>query len=86
MPELTLGTTVANLGFSKIAFPHPVFAGATSHVVTEVGSARLSSSRPNNGIVEFRHDGFNQNETLVCQAHRAALMLRRPTEAGLPTS
>src|SRR5207248_6085709 len=34
VPELTLGTTVANLGFSRVDFPAPVFAGDTIHVVT----------------------------------------------------
>src|SRR6201994_739360 len=32
--DLTLGTTVANLGFSKVEFPAPVFTGDTIHVVT----------------------------------------------------
>src|SRR5437868_10986766 len=30
--ELTLGTTVANLGFTRVDFPAPVFAGDTIHV------------------------------------------------------
>ncbi|MFD9194938.1 MaoC family dehydratase [Streptomyces phaeochromogenes] len=79
VPELTLGTTVANLGFSSVQFPAPVFAGDTIHVITEVTGARLSSSRPGNGVVEFRHDGYNQRNELVCRAHRAALMRCRPT-------
>ncbi len=40
VPELTLGTTVANLGFSRVDFPAPVFAGDTIHVVTDVVEAR----------------------------------------------
>lgn len=79
--ELTHGTTVANLGFEKITFPHPVFHGDTLHVVSEVTAARPSSSRPDAGIVHVRHDGFNQAGLLVCSAHRAALMLRRPVDA-----
>src|SRR5246127_2369280 len=35
VPELTLGTTVANLGFSSVEFPNPVFAGDTIPVVSE---------------------------------------------------
>src|SRR6202043_1778150 len=46
VPELTLGTTVANLGFSRIDFPAPVFPGDTIHVVTNVLEARRSRSRP----------------------------------------
>ncbi len=78
VPELTLGTTIANLGFSDIRFPKPVFAGDTIHVVTEVVDARASSSRPDAGVVTFRHDAYNQRGELVCQATRAAFMHRRP--------
>lgn len=80
VPELTLGTTVANLGFGSIEFPVPVFAGDTIRVVTEVMTSRPSRSRPNAGIVEFRHDGFNQRGELVCRAFRSAMMLRRPED------
>jgi acyl dehydratase len=80
VPELTLGTTIANLGFSAIEFPRPVFPGDTVHVVTEVVEARPSNSRPDAGIVTFRHDGRNQGDEVVCRATRAALMRRRPEE------
>lgn len=78
VPELTLGTTVANLGFGSVEFPRPVFAGDTVHARTEVLSARPSASRPDAGIVEFRHDGLNQRGDIVCRAVRTALMRRRP--------
>jgi acyl dehydratase len=76
--ETTHGTTVANLGFEEVTFPAPVFAGDTIHVVSEVVAARPSSSRPSQGIVTFRHEGFNQRDELVCRALRAALMWRAP--------
>lgn len=82
VPELTLGTTIANLGFSTVEFPRPVFAGDTIHVVTEVVDARRSSSRPDAGIVTFRHEALNQREEVVCRATRAALMRCRPPEAS----
>jgi acyl dehydratase len=78
VPELTLGTTIANLGFSEIAFPKPVFAGDTIRVVTEVTDARRSSSREGAGIVTFRHEGINQRGEVVCRATRAAFMRCRP--------
>ena len=80
VPELTLGTTVANLGFSTVEFPHPVFAGDTIHVETEVVAARLSSSRPGVGIVTFRHVACNQKDEVVCKADRQAMMHCRPEE------
>jgi acyl dehydratase len=78
VPELTLGTTVANLGFSKVEFPAPVFIGDTIHVVTEVVDARRSKSRPGTGIVTFEHHGINQRDQIVCVAVRAAMMRCEP--------
>ena len=80
VPELTLGTTVANLGFEKVNFPNAAFVGDTIHASTEVLALRASSSRPDVGIVRFRHNAFNQHDQLVCEAHRVAMMLRRPTQ------
>jgi len=78
--ETTLGTTVANLGFGEVLFPAPMFHGDTLRCETEVLEARESKSRPNQGVVKFQHRAFNQHNTLVCQATRDALMLKRPTE------
>ena len=80
VPELTLGTTVANLGFSRVDFPAPVFAGDTIHVVTDVLEARRSRSRPDTGIVTFEHHGLNQRDETVCVAVRAAMMLCQPNQ------
>src|SRR5436305_4394989 len=82
VPELTLGTTVANLGFSRVDFPAPVFAGDTIHVVTDVIEARRSRSRPGTGIVTFEHRGLNQRDETVCIAVRAAMMLCEPDQDG----
>jgi acyl dehydratase len=80
VPELTMGTTVANLGFAGIDFPAPVFAGDTIHVTTEVVEARASKSRPDTGIVTFEHRGYNQRDELVCRARRSAMMRCQPDE------
>lgn len=76
--DTTLGTTVANLGMTDVKFPAPVFAGDTIRSVTTVEAVRESRSRPDAGIVSFRHEGFNQDDTLVCTCLRQALMLRTP--------
>ncbi|MCP3936855.1 MAG: MaoC family dehydratase [Actinomycetia bacterium] len=77
--ETTLGTTVANLGFSEVVFPAPMFHGDTLRVETEVTSARESKSRPTQGVVTFEHRAYNQDDVLVCRAVRDALMLKRPS-------
>ncbi|GAC1619756.1 MAG: MaoC family dehydratase [Nevskia sp.] len=76
--DTTLGTTVANLGMTDVKFPAPVFAGDTIRAMTTVLEIRASKSRPNAGIVTFRHEGYNQRDELVCSTLRQALMLRRP--------
>ncbi len=78
--NLTQGTTVANLGMTDTTFPAPVFAGDTIHVRTIVVAARESRSRPDAGIVTFRHEAFNQAGALVARCERQALMRRQPAE------
>jgi acyl dehydratase len=75
--ELTLGTTIANLGFGRVEFPRPLFHGDTLHAETTVVGARASASRPNAGMVDFEHRGYNQRDELVALCERAALMRRR---------
>lgn len=76
--DLTLGTTVANLGIEEARFPNPLYVGDTVHVETEVMAARPSRSRPTNGILTLEHRGYNQHDTLVATCRRNVLMLRRP--------
>ncbi|MEZ2391793.1 MaoC family dehydratase [bacterium RCC_150] len=76
--HLTQGTLVANLGFADVAFPHPAKAGDTIYAETQVQSKRLSTSRPGQGIVNFRHIGKNQDGQLVAVISRASLLRCSP--------
>jgi acyl dehydratase len=75
--EMTLGTTIANLGYTDVKFPKPVFIGDTIYTETEVLSKRDSSSRPEAGIVAFEIRGFNQRDELVISLRRTGLMIKR---------
>lgn len=77
--DTTHGTAVANLGWDEVRFPRPLFCGDTLRVETEVVEVRESMSRPDNGIVIFAHRAFNQNDDLVGECKRSALMLRKAT-------
>lgn len=77
--QLTQGTLVAQLGLSDVAFPHPLFAGDTLYVETEIVTKRLSRSRPGQGLVTMRHTGRNQDGEIVATATRVALMWRAGT-------
>lgn len=79
VPELTEGTLVANLSYESVKHPHPMFHGDTLYVETEILSKRESKSRPNQGIVRFKHIGRNQHGVVVIEFERTMLMLKRGT-------
>ncbi|MGG7580921.1 MaoC family dehydratase [Rhizobium sp. Nf11,1] len=77
--DTTLGTLVANLGYDKVTMPKPVFIGDTLRVETEVTELRRSNSRPDAGIVTFRHVTSNQRDEVVCQCLRTAMLKVKPS-------
>jgi acyl dehydratase len=79
--DLTVGTTIANLGMTDVKFPHPVFEGDTIHATTEILSKRESKSRPKAGIVDLLHRAYNQDGKLVAECRRQAFMRMRPASA-----
>lgn len=79
--ETTLGTAVANLGWDEVRFPKPLFHGDTIRVVSEVIDLRESKSRPDAGVVTFRHQSFNQHGELVASCKRTGLQLKKPSSA-----
>lgn len=81
VPELTMGTTLGNLGYEEIRFPRPVFHGDTLRAETTILEKRLSRSRDDSGIVWFQHVGYNQHGAVVCTCKRAGLMACRPATA-----
>jgi acyl dehydratase len=76
--DTTIGTTVGNLGFSETRFPKPVFHGDTLRARTKVLAMRESRSRPEVGIVDFEHTGWNQRNEMVALCRRQAMMRKRP--------
>ena len=77
--QLTQGTIIANLGFSDVVFPKPVFHGDTLYAETVVLEKRLSASRPGAGIVSFEHTARNQHGDVVAVAKRSTMVLTRPS-------
>lgn len=72
--DTTLGTLVANLGYDKVVMPRPVFIGDTLRGESEVVELRDSRSRPDAGLVTFRHRLLNQRDEVVCECLRTALL------------
>lgn len=77
--QLTQGTIVANLGFSEVSFPKPLFHGDTLYAETLISDKRESKSRPGEGIVTFTHTGRNQHGDVVALAVRKTLVRLRPS-------
>jgi acyl dehydratase len=75
--DTTLGTLVAQLGLTDVKFPAPLFQGDSIRVETEIVSARESKSRPDAGIVEFAHRAYKQDQSLVAECKRTALLRKR---------
>ncbi|MEO6825870.1 MAG: MaoC family dehydratase [Microbacteriaceae bacterium] len=72
--QLTEGTIVANLGFTEVRFPHPLYHGDTMYSETMVDGKRLSKSRPGQGIVTLTHTAKNQDGIVVASAVRSTLV------------
>lgn len=80
--HLTRGTIVANLGFSEVKFPNPLFHGDTIYGETVVLAKRLSASRPTTGIVTMEHTARNQKGIVVATAIRQVMMRCSPDGTG----
>ncbi len=79
--QLTQGTIVANLGFTEIAFPKPLFHGDTIYAETLVIDKRESKSRPGEGVVTLAHTARNQHGDVVATATRKTMVRQRPDES-----
>ena len=80
--QLTQGTIVANLGFTEVSFPHPLYHGDTLYSETLVTEKRLSESRPGQGIVTLAHTGRNQDGVIVARAARSTLVWCQSAHEG----
>jgi acyl dehydratase len=78
--DTTFGTTIANLGFTDVRFPKPVFHGDTLKVRTKVVSMRESKSRLDAGLLELRHTAYNQRGEDVAICLRTVMVRRRPRD------
>jgi itaconyl-CoA hydratase len=69
---------VANLGWTDIAMPAPVFNGDTLYAESRVLEKRLSKSRPTQGIVTVATRAWKQDGTTVMTFKRSVLVPKRP--------
>ena len=66
-------------GLDKLRWLQPLRPGDSLHVETEILSLRGSRSKPDRGIVLFRHETYNQNQELVMTLECTDFVKRRPS-------
>ncbi|MBT6274078.1 MAG: MaoC family dehydratase [Chromatiales bacterium] len=65
---------IANLGWTDISMPAPVFVGDTLYAQSEILDKRESKSRPTQGIVTAKTVGFKSDGTVVMSYQRSMLI------------
>ncbi len=78
----TSENAAANLAWTDITLPKPVFVGDTLWAESEILDKRESSSRPNVGIVSMRCRGVNQRREVVIEFRRTFMVYKRDSEEG----
>ena len=73
----TSENAAANLAWTDINLPNPVFEGDTLWAESEILETRESSSRPNVGIVSMRCRGVNQRREVVIEFKRTFMVYKR---------
>jgi len=76
----TFGRVVANLGWTDIRLPSPVYAGDTAESESTIVDKRESKSRPNEGILTVDTRAYNQRRELVLSYRRNLLVYKRAAE------
>jgi acyl dehydratase len=71
---------IAGLGFDEMRMHKPVYAGDTLHCVTNVDGARVSTSKPDRGIVTYHTQLMNQDDEVVFSIKASTLMARDPAK------
>ena len=72
----TSENAVANLGWTDIRLPKPVYAGDTLWAESQVTAVRESASRPSCGIVSIRTRGLNQRAEVVIEFARSFMVFK----------
>jgi len=76
----TFGRVVANLGWTDIRLPTPVYAGDTTESESTIVDKRESKSRPNEGILTVDTRAYNQRRELVLSYRRNLLVYKRSAD------
>jgi acyl dehydratase len=73
----TSENAAANLAWTDISLPNPVFVGDTLWAESEITDLRESQSNPSVGIVSMRCRGINQRREVVIEFKRTFMVYKR---------
>jgi acyl dehydratase len=76
VPDTSENAT-ANLAWTDITLPNPVFVGDTLWAETEILEKRESRSNPSAGIISMRCRGINQRREVVIEFRRTFMIYKR---------
>ena len=80
----TSENAAANLQWTDIKLPKPVFAGDTLWAESEILELRESQSNPSVGIVTMRCRGVNQRREVVIEFRRTFMVYKRSAPQAAP--
>jgi len=80
----TSENAAANLAWTDIKLPKPVFAGDTLWAESEILDLRESKSNPSVGIVSMRCRGVNQRREVVIEYKRTFMVYKRAAPEAAP--
>ncbi len=69
--------TMANLEWSNIVMPKPVFVNDTLYARSKVLSKRESEKRPYAGIIEVKTEGYNQDGVVILVFTRKLMVYKK---------
>lgn len=81
----TSENAAANLAWTDIRLPHPVYAGDTLWAESEILATRESKTNPEVGLVSMRTRGVNQDGVVVIEYLRAFMIYRRASKMASPS-
>ena len=81
----TSENAAANLAWTDIALPNPVYVGDTLWAESEILEKRESRSNPDVGIVRMRCRGINQRREVVVEYLRTFMVYKRGADAAEPS-
>ena len=68
---------IIGMGIENVRWPRPTRPGDSLYIILTILSKRLSKSRPDRGVIQYKVETFNQRDELAMEMTTSVLMPRR---------